>query len=228
MKTELIEKIAITFEVISGTQMSGPVKKMIISDLDSYPPFAVSKALDKCRVECRGKLSLSDIIQRIDDGRPSPNEAWGLIPQNECTTVVWTDEMCKAMESSWPLIHDRVAARMAFLEAYKKLLDTARAERRPVNWSISLGENRESRLPILNRAILEGKITEGDAMMALPAAACPTTGVKQLAGGPASKKMNHSDDVKAAMAESKQRLTELSGTLSKWDTKHAWRVGKNG
>lgn len=227
MDQRLIDKIAVTFELVGGTRLSEAAANVVIADLEKHNPVALSKALDRCRNECKGKLTPADIHSRVDDGRPSPNEAWGLIPQNEGTTVVWSEEMCKAMESSWPLIHDRVAARMAFLEAYKKLLDTARAERRPVKWSISLGENRESRLPILNRAIIEGKITEDEAMKALPAAACPTTGVKQLAGGPASQKMNHSDDVKAAMAESKKRLAELAGTLSKWDTKHPWRVKDN-
>jgi hypothetical protein len=171
MNPHLIEKIAVTFELCSGLQLSAPAKKLVIEDLEKYPELSVSKALDICRREVKGRLSPSDIIARVEqmDGRPAPDEAWGLIPMDEARSVCWTSEMCSAFESCRHLLGtDHVAARMAFLSAYRSAVQEARVDGLPVHWELSLGHNQAEREDCAERAVAEFKISRETALMLCP------------------------------------------------------------
>ena len=128
---------------------------LFLADLSSYSESQLLDSLKRCRSELKFFPSIAEIKERIDDGRPSPNEAWSKIIQDEKASFCWTEEMAEAYASASPLLHeaDAVAARMAFLETYKKLILKARSNNIPVKWNLSLGYNRELREDAVIEAI---------------------------------------------------------------------------
>lgn len=89
-----------------------------------------------------------------------------MLPFDEATTVVWTEEMSGAWGVALPLLEegDRVAARMAFLESYRTRTQRARDAGTPVNWTVSFGHNAELRQAALAEAIRHGRIGRGRAL----------------------------------------------------------------
>jgi hypothetical protein len=162
MRNSLIEKIAVTFELCGGVVLSDPAKAAIVSDLCRYTEKQVSDALDRCRNECR-RLTQQDIISRIDDGRPGPQEAWGMIPTSEEASVVWTEEMAEAY-GTIRFMDDPVAARMAFIESYNAAILRSRAQGAPVKWSPSLGSDPHGRDRSLIEAAEKGRLRGESAM----------------------------------------------------------------
>jgi len=158
MNSDLIKKLAVTYEAIGGREISEAAAKITIGLLDQYPEEGVSLALDRCLQEVKGHLAPSDIIQRIDDGRPGAEEAWGMLPKGEAETVVWTDEMSSASISTIG-DDDKVAARMTFKETYARLVREARDRREPANWQVSLGHDKEGRYPAIRAALEAGRIS---------------------------------------------------------------------
>lgn len=167
---QLLKALAVTAE-LTVTDLSKPAAAVMASDLAGYPEDQVLGALDRCRKELRPRcLTVAAILERLDDGRPGPEEAWSMIPVNEEPSVVWTDEMRSAMGVAWPLIRsgDLIPARMAFLEQYRKLVSKARADRTPVKWSFSPGTSKDGRELALLDALEKGRISEAYCKICLP------------------------------------------------------------
>ena len=180
--SELLQAIAVTAE-LCGTQLSESAARVFISDLAKYPHEQVLAALVRCRRECRGRLTLADVIQRVDDGRPGPEEAWSACANlTEADTIVWTHEQQQAYGKVSNLIADgdRVASRMAFLERYKYLVQFARDSGIPVQWVVSLGHNAAGREGPITEAVEQGKLTAERAQMFLPVYAS-TDAVQRIA-----------------------------------------------
>lgn len=167
---ELIQAVAVTSE-LCGRTFSDPAARMFVSDLAAYPVQQVLGALTRCRKEVRGMLTVQDVVSRLDDGRPGPEEAWSLMPLNEDQTVVWTEEMCLAAAASHPLVvrGDMVAGRMAFKEAYTRLVQQARDAGKTVQWSASLGHDPRQRQSALQAAVQAGRLTLSHAQEHCPA-----------------------------------------------------------
>lgn len=168
-RVDLIQALAVTAE-LTGTQLSEPAARVMASDLAAYPLQQVLGALTRCRRELKGRLTIAAIIERLDDGRPGPEEAWAMIPQDERTSVVWTTEMAEAFGVAHPLIAsgDIIAARMAFRETYAALLTKARADQTPVRWMPSLGHDPGGRRPAIDEAVRKGRLTSAHAAKLLP------------------------------------------------------------
>lgn len=159
----LAKAVVITAEVM-GHEMSKASARDMAMELSAYEPDQVAKALQRCKREMSGRLTLAAVIQRIDDGHLGAEEAWALCPTSEDETVVWTDEISQAYGVAAPLLeYDAVAARMAFKESYSRLLAAARAEKRMAHWWVSLGA-RDTRCPTIKRAVELGRMTAGDAL----------------------------------------------------------------
>lgn len=151
---ELIQAIAVTAE-LCGRTFSPEAARMFVDDLDGFEEQAIAVALRRCRREVRGMLTVQDVVSRIDDGRPGPEEAWAMLPKDEGMSAVWTDEMAEAFGVAAPLLDagDKVAARMAFKEAYATRINAARDQRRPPNWTVSLGHDPRGRDVALAEAV---------------------------------------------------------------------------
>lgn len=124
----------------------------------------------------RGKFQPkpSDIIEIIErlspDGRPTADEAWSLVPRDEATTAVLSDEIAEAMAVSRPLLDtgDQVAARMAFRDTYNRLVEENRRAGKRVRWFPSLGHYPDGRAPVIAAAVAAGRLSMGRATALLP------------------------------------------------------------
>ena len=159
---ELIKAIAVTAE-LTGTDMSPAAAQVFAEDLAGYPLPQVLGALTRCRREVKGRLTLSDVISRLDDGRPGPEEAWAMIPQDEGRSGVWTDEMQRAFGVCYRLLNegDTVSARMAFKEAYQREVQVARDKRQPVKWTATLGQDKAGRDEAQHDAMNRNLLAQG-------------------------------------------------------------------
>ena len=160
MSAELVQAIAVTAE-LTGTPLTEAGAEAMAIDLAEMPRSAVLVALRKCRRELKGRLTLSAVIERIDDGRPGAEEAWAMMPFDEAQSVVWSDEMAQAFGICGPLLDrgDKVAARMAFKEAYAGLVARSRDAGVPVRWTPSLGHDAAGRAAVINRAVEAGRLS---------------------------------------------------------------------
>lgn len=118
----------------------------------------------------------ADVIAQLqaaaeNDGRPGPEEAWAIARRatDEAATVVWTAEMAQAWSVAIPLLgsRDDVGARMAFREAYQRLVAEARAGGTPPRWSASLGWDEQQRAQAIGQAVQLGYLPREE-LLALP------------------------------------------------------------
>jgi len=167
--SKLYEAVAVALE-LTGTTLSEVAVRVMADDLARYPEDQVMGALTRCRRECKGRLTIADVLGRLDDGRPGVEEAWSMVPTGEHETVVWTKEMSQAMAAANPLIDagDKVGARMAFKEVYQDLCRKARDLGVPVSWSVSLGWDKGGREPAIKEAVIAGRLTNQQALMFIP------------------------------------------------------------
>lgn len=166
---ELLKAIAVTAE-LTDTRLSEAAARVMASDLAAYPEPSVLKALTRCRRELKGRLTIADVLTRIDDGRPGPEEAWAMIPHDEASSLVWTEEMATAFGVAKSLIAEgeKIPARMAFLERYKTLVREARDQGKPVRWTPSLGHDSAGREAVLIEAQRLGRLTQQHVAGLLP------------------------------------------------------------
>jgi hypothetical protein len=149
-----------------GQEMNPGTAAIMAEDLSAYPVPVVRAALKACRLEVKGKLTMADILQRVQaaDGRPGKDEAWSiaLMAGDEVETVVMTAEVQQAMSAAAPILKlgDRVGARMAFMSAYERLVTAARAVAVPVTWSVSLGFDPTRRVTAIESAVRMQLITQ--------------------------------------------------------------------
>lgn len=157
--TELEKAISITAE-LCGTNLSEAAGEMLADELEAYDLSQVMGALAKCRKELKTRLTMAAIIERLDDGRPGPEEAWAMLPMQESQSTVWTAEMAQAFGVAYPLITagELIPARMAFKESYLRLVTQARDDKTPVDWCVTLGEDKSTHESILRQAVAKGRL----------------------------------------------------------------------
>jgi hypothetical protein len=143
--------------------------------LSPFPPATIRKAFEAYRMERPDFAPVPNgIVARCKllDGRPDENEAWAvaITSQDERETVVWTNEMAEAFGLARPLLDagDEIGARMAFKDAYKRLVDDARASNKPVQWSVSAGWDASRRQIAVEKAIVAGLLAGPQPHLALP------------------------------------------------------------
>ena len=179
--SELLEAIAVTAE-LCGRVLSPAAAQVFCADLAPYPAAQVVAALARCRKEVRGMLTVQDVVSRLDDGRPGPEEAWASLPKDESSSAVWTDEMSEAFGIAASLLDagDKIGARMAFKESYLARVSAARDAGRPVNWTATLGHDSRARDGVLIEAVAKNRLTLAQARIYAPLLAAPN--VPQIKG----------------------------------------------
>ena len=165
----LLKALAVTAELM-GTPMSPEALAVFVEDLLAYDTSIVLKALRRTRQEVTGRLTLAAILQRLDDGRPTPEEAWAMIPQSEQVSFFWTEEMAVAYGVAAPLraAEDEIGARISFTKQYLSLVTEARSTRKPIKWRASLGSDPAGREPAIRDALKQGRIAPAYAHILLP------------------------------------------------------------
>lgn len=173
MTVRILEAIAVAAEM-TGTELSKGALRGMEMELDAYPEADVLVALGRCRRELKHRLTLADIIERIDkrDGRPGADEAWAkaLAGMDENATVVLNDEISEAMAAARPIFQagDEVGARMAFRSAYERVVQTNRERKVGVRWWASLGQDKGKREAVVQDAIRQGLLANETARLLLP------------------------------------------------------------
>ena len=164
-RPQFSELLLVTMQVYGASLTAGAIS-IWWSALERYPFAHVRGSLSAhVKNPSAGKFAPkpADIIGHIQsrDGRPGAEEAWAMIPKDEATTVVWTAEMAQSHGVALPLIEqgDLVAARMAFIEHYRMLVQAARNESSAVIWEPSLGHDPMGRECALMDAQRKGRLT---------------------------------------------------------------------
>lgn len=120
----------------------------------------------------------ADLIAQIQANsgaadRPGPEEAWSIAlgAEDESETLVWTEEMSTAYAICKPLVDagDKVGARMAFKEAYARLVAEAIRAGVPPKWNVSLGHDPEKRTVAIQKATDRKQLPMAQAHALLPA-----------------------------------------------------------
>lgn len=164
-RAQLAGAICATAETL-GQTISAAAAELMADDLAVFAPANIRKALQSCRRELTGKLTLAAVLQRIqaEDGRPGKDEAWAIAmtTNDEFETVVLTDEIQIALGAAKPVLDagDKVGARMAFISAYERLVAHAREDVKPVNWHVSVGFDANRRIEAVTKAVQMQRIPQ--------------------------------------------------------------------
>ncbi|WP_447902435.1 hypothetical protein [Pseudomonas serbica] len=219
---ELAGAICATAETL-GQTISASAAKLMAEDLAVYPPMDIRRALQSCRRELTGKLTLAAVLQRIDDedGRPGKDEAWAIAmtTNDEFETVVLTDEIQLALSAAKPVLDggDKVGARMAFNSAYERLVNQSREDRKAVHWHVSVGFDANRRVEAITKAVQMQRIAQehGQKYLADMRVVPITEGGRAIAGlltgevtRPAPKLREKLSLVKASMLEMRAASAE--------------------
>jgi hypothetical protein len=108
----------------------------------------------------------ADIVAQIQgllerDGRPGASEAWGIAVRNfdgkPFDVQVATDEIDKAWDIAESTFNggDKIGARMAFIEAYERIVEGARRSRQPAIWRAFV-EGQDGKSQALIKADMAG------------------------------------------------------------------------
>lgn len=173
-KNQFAQIVRSTMLVCGGSAPEVDGLQIWWKSLQSYSIESVSSAFSEYVM--RGKFAPrpADILEILDralpDGRPGADEAWAMIPRDEASSVVWTDEMAEAWGIAKPLLDegDQVGARMSFKEAYARLVDAAKRAGTPPKWFPSLGSDKEGRDVALGEAVRLGRLGAQHAISLLP------------------------------------------------------------
>lgn len=197
---------------IKGQTLTAGARAAFFNALQDFPLREVEVGLQQhSRDPERGRFlpMPADVIAQIkgvvaNDGRPGAEEAWALSlrSRDEAVTVVWTSEMAEAMGVCQPLLAngDDIGARMAFKEAYARLVGAAREARRRPEWIASLGFDAAGREAALLPHVQAGRLSAD----VLPA---PKIGLDDVLALPAPVGCTAANQ--AARAAALERLAQL-------------------
>lgn len=163
-----------TLLVCGGSAPDADVLRIWWASLQSYGIDAVSAAFSEYAMRGKYTPKPADILAILDrmlpDGRPGADEAWAMIPMDEYTSAVMTQEMADALHVAQPLLDagDKIAARMAFKEAYSRIVDTNKRNGVKPSWFPSLGQDKEGREAVLAEAVRLGRLNADHAIGLLP------------------------------------------------------------
>jgi hypothetical protein len=157
-----------------GERIDADTANFLNDRLSAYPSDKVYTALDRCFKELKFFPTFSDIIERIDDGRPGTEEAWALCPKDDHSAAYVTNEIMSAWSAVSSLMKERggeMAARMAFKESYEREVKRNRAGNQTPHWFLSRacgpGSVRVNEAA-LRLAVEKGRVIETQALQILP------------------------------------------------------------
>lgn len=166
----------------AGFTPNGAQTALWFRALSGYTLAEVRAALDAhVRDPQRGRFAPvpADVIGQIEsqrqpaDDRPGGDEAWAIAIKaaDECNTLVWTQEIAEAWSIAKPvfLSRDEVGARMAFRDAYARLVIAAQHRNEPPNWQVSLGHDPELRPIALDAGVKANRLSPQHDALPAPA-----------------------------------------------------------
>lgn len=170
-KGDFTKLLAATMDVYSR-QITASFVDVFFSALTPYPLEVVREALNRHLQDPEaGRFAPkpADVIRQVvtakaSDGRPGRDEAWAIAQKSmdEAEAVATSEEILEALSVARPLLeelNDKVAARMAFVEAYDRIVGQKRAAGEKFEWFMSLGSNKERRAPAIKAAQVAGLLS---------------------------------------------------------------------
>jgi hypothetical protein len=148
----------------AGKSLSQKSMSGIFDDLEDYPLHIVMGALKVHRKTAKFAPTVFDIIEIIKDRTGAKHvgveEAWTIAVESfdEYSTVVWTKEIAEARGIASNLYQqDKVAARMAFKDAYSRIIKTANEPK----WFPTVGFDPQRRADAIATAVLLKRLPAG-------------------------------------------------------------------
>lgn len=194
---ELFQMLDDVHELRGLRPLSVRAKALFAQQVADYPMRIIRGAISAHLRGPSGKYTVpmqpAHVIEEItgalaNDGRPAVDEAWSIALQirDEAASARVTPEIVGALAVCRPVLDtgDKVGARMAFKDAYARLVTDARAAGRPTEWTLSLGTDAQRRAEVAEEAVLAGQLQLEHArplMLAAPRAAEGPTAVGRKA-----------------------------------------------
>ena len=155
--------------------------------LDDYDLPTVTSALTKHIKTTRFPPTPHHIIEIIGDGfgYPSPEEAWNRLPKGESDGGYVNQQMMDGMGACSDSLErgDMISARMAFLESYKKSVETAKLEGKQAEYFYTaptglgleerLGKKHQDTLTAINLGWLDKNTDSVKQMLAITSEGSP-------------------------------------------------------
>jgi hypothetical protein len=192
-KPDFIALLGATFDVYSRLSPMPETQLLWFRLCQPHPMDAVRSAFGRyIATEPKFPPTPAQILafmgQGTGDNRPGADEAWAtaLLSRDESATVVWTQETASAFAICRHVLDtDEVGARVAFRDAYSRLVAESRLMHAPVRWVASLGWDVAERDKVIRRAAVAGLLPAPQVAALLPPP-MPTegpspAGVRQLA-----------------------------------------------
>lgn len=176
-KQEFARTLRLTLSLYGNDSKNPELLAFWFSLLKYHSIESVSKALAIHAAKSKFSPKPADILEIIDrvnpDGRPGADEAWAMIPRDEYTSAVMTEEIAEAYGIAKPLLDDgdQVAARMAFKEAYVRIVGKNKLAGIAPKWFPSLGRDLAIRETVINEAVRLGRLGFEHAAKSVPAIA---------------------------------------------------------
>jgi hypothetical protein len=163
---QIVEQLAATAETM-GQEVTGTALAIMAEDLSRFNHEDVMSGLVRVRRECT-RMTLAAIIERMPNMWPGANEAWAAFPKDEADSGVVTGEALRAWGIALSLWEhgDKIGARMAFIDAYRREVSQA-ATAQPV-WTVTIGHDVTGREHVIRRGIEQGKIEADKAQHLIP------------------------------------------------------------
>lgn len=146
---------------------------MFCEDLKPYDIEKVKRSWAAFRMDPKNKFmpTPSQIVDNFQDGRPSAQEAWAMVPKNEDKSVVWCEEMRMAFGDSHSLLQSNPnGAFFVFKESYDRRVRRARYDNQEPKWSVSFGFSVAGRSAAVKEAVDKGRLSFSQAKLMLPEA----------------------------------------------------------
>ena len=153
-----------------GKQISTGAMRIVVESLKKYPLEALLDALERHLKTSRYAPAPKDIIDLLEakNAHISADEAWAIVIESldENATVVLTQEMAEARGIALPIIEagDMIGARMAFKEAYARIILSADKPQ----WFVSEGWDSARRIDAVKKAVQLGRLPAASAKAYLP------------------------------------------------------------
>lgn len=152
--TTLIAQVS---EVVGDT-LSANAIAMIAARLEREDLPTVEKALMRCMDECKWRLTLADILDRMPSRPIGADAAWEVAMRlnigDEDATMVAPGAILEAFPHALWNSGDKIAARMAFQDAFPVAMATY-----GMSYIVSLGNNADGREPVIMEAVRNNLIT---------------------------------------------------------------------
>lgn len=185
-KQELTQSIALLrAEYDDMKPIEGQRLEMWWEALREFPDGTVRNSAARHIKTSHFKPQLADIVKgceaQVSGSWLGADEAWARMPKSEHESAMLTDEIAQAIAAATPLLEqgDKIAARMAFKDAYTRLVEQARIEGRQPRYFPSFGTDPHASVVMLAKAVQMGQVSTDAAIAWQPEHA---TSIVRMAG----------------------------------------------